>query len=258
MLKKKQLIDNKEWFKVMHNIERIISSKELYKLEERTINEVQQITTNKKVAYAWSGGKDSLVLEHICKKAGIENCMLAICNLEYPAFIEWIEDNKPSKLKIVNTGQDINWLTRNIDMLFPKNSKIASKWYKIVQHKGQEQYYKDNDLDILILGRRRQDGNYVGKGTNIYTNKHGITRYSPLSNWKHEHILAYIYYYNIKLPPFYYWKNGFKCGTHPWAARQYTNSIENGWREVYEIDKNIVINAAEKIKTAKDFLTRRG
>ena len=42
--------------------------------------------------------------------------------------------------------------------------------------------------------------NYVGKD-NIYTNSAGITRYSPLAEWRHEDILAYIHYYDVKLPP---------------------------------------------------------
>ena len=44
------------------------------------------------------------------------------------------------------------------------------------------------------------------------------------------------------------------CGTHPWPARQWTGSIENGWHEVYDIDPGIVLAAAEKIDSARAFL----
>lgn len=257
MLGKRQLTNNEDWFEAISNIENIVSREELNRIEAQTIKEIKLKTSNKKVAFAWSGGKDSIVLEHICRKAGIEDCMLAICNLEYPAFIEWVKRNKPRNLEIINTGQDIDWLSRNLHMLFPQSSNVARIWYSIVQHRGQEKYYKNNNLDILILGRRKQDMNYVGKGSNIYTTKKNITRYSPLADWKHEHVLAYIHYYNLELPPFYHWKNGFKCGTHPWPARQYTDSIENGWREVYEIDKRLVIAASKKIESARNFLSRR-
>lgn len=57
-----------------------------------------------------------------------------------------------------------------------------------------------------------------------------------------------------RLPPIYGWKNGYLCGTHPWPARQWTGSIENGWREVYDIDPGIVLAAAEKIDSARAFL----
>ena len=98
------------------------------------------------------------------------------------------------------------------------------------------------------------DGNYVGKGDNIYTNSQGVTRYSPLSDWTHEQVLAYIHYYNLAMPPIYDWKNGYLCGTHPWPARQWTGSTENAWSEIYEIDSSIVNEAAEYFESAKAFL----
>ena len=77
---------------------------------------------------------------------------------------------------------------------------------------------------------------------------------SPLAGWKHEEILAFIHYYKIPVPPIYGWKNGYLCGTHPWPARQWTGSEENGWREVYEIDESIVREAAQVIDSAAKFL----
>lgn len=38
------------------------------------------------------------------------------------------------------------------------------------------------------------------------------------------------------------------------TARQWTGSIENGWREVYDIDPSIVTEAAEKLESARAFL----
>lgn len=140
------------------------------------------------------------------------------------------------------------------EMLFPKDSAAAGRWFSIVQHRAQREYFKAHELDVIILGRRRADGNYVGRNSNIYTDGKGVTRFSPLAAWKHEHILAYIHYHQLPLPPIYGWKNGYLCGTHPWPARQWTGSIENGWREVYDIDPSIVLAAAEKIDSARAFL----
>ena len=94
----------------------------------------------------------------------------------------------------------------------------------------------------------------MGKGDNIYTNIQGVTRYSPLSAWSHEQVLAYIHYHSLEMPPIYNWKNGCLCGTHPWPARQWTGSMGNAWAEIYEIDSSIVIEAAEHIQSAKKFL----
>lgn len=258
VLGKKQRIQNSDWIDTFGKIEQLVTKKELDQLIEKTVKEIKKKTKGKKTAYAWSGGKDSLVLGEICQRAGITPCVIVICNLEYQAFIKWVEAHKPPELSIINTGQDMKWLVAHPQMLFPQDSKFAERWFQIVQHRGQAKYYKEHELDLILLGRRRIDGNYVGKGDNIYTNGQGVTRYSPMSDWTHEQVLAYIHYYNLEMPPIYDWKNGYLCGTHPWPARQCTGSLENTWSEIHEIDPSIVEGAAEYFQSAKDFLERQG
>lgn len=255
MLGRKQRISNEDWIAAMNQIEELMSRKDLDALIKQTVKDIKATTKGKKAAFAWSAGKDSLVLEQICYMAGITDCVLVVSDLEYPAFMEWVENHKPEKLQIINTGQNLEWLSKHQQMLFPQNSSTAAQWFHIVQHRGQAKYYKDENLDMLLLGRRRADGNYVGKGSNIYTDGKGVTRYSPLADWSHEAVLAFIHYYEVPMPPIYDWKNGYLCGTHPWPARQWTGSEENGWKEVGEIDRSIVEAAAEVFPGAKDFLT---
>lgn len=254
ILGRKQRIKNSDWIEAFEKIEQLVSKRELDHLVSTTVKEIKKKIKGKKAAYAWSGGKDSLVLGEICRMADIASCVLVICNLEYKAFIEWVEGHKPPELSIINTGQDMEWLACHPHMLFPQSSKYAAQWFHIVQHRGQTKYYKEKQLDIMLLGRRRADGNYVGKQDNVYTNKQGVTRYSPLADWTHDQILAFIHYYNLDMPPIYNWKNGYRCGTHPWPARQWTGSVENAWAEVYEIDSSIVEEAAHFIPSAKEFL----
>lgn len=251
VLGRKQSIENKDWLAAMDKIEELVSKSELDELVAETVKEIKLQTADKKAAYAWSGGKDSLVLGEICRMAGITECMLAVCDLEYPAFMTWIEEHKPAGVEIINTGQGIEWLKKHPEMLFPKDSKTAARWFAIVQHKAQAQYHRAHELDVILLGRRRADGNYCGRGSNIYTDGKGVTRYSPLASWKHEAVLAYIHYYSVPMPPLYGWSNGYLCGTHPWPARQHTETEENAWKEVFEIDPGIVREAAKAFPGAK-------
>jgi len=71
---------------------------------------------------------------------------------------------------------------------------------------------------------------------------------------EHELLLAYIHYNKIPMPPIYGWKDGYRCGTHPWPSRMGMKSISDGWADVYEIDPSIVETAAEKIESAAHFL----
>jgi len=257
VLGRKQRIANDEWIKSMANIEGYVSKAELDALIDTALQEVRQTTADRNAAFAWSGGKDSLVLERLCAMAGITECVMVISNLEYKAFLQWVTDHMPFGLEVISTGQDLEWLAKHPDMLFPQDSNTAAKWFHIVQHAGQARYFKNRKCDILLLGRRKADGNYVGQG-NIYTDNKGITRYSPLADWSHEAVLAFIHYFNIPLPPFYGWPNGYYCGTHSWPARQWTGSVENGWKEVYGIDPEIVHEAAGLIPSARQFLESGG
>lgn len=256
MLGKKQRITNEDWLNAVRNIEDAVSREQLECRARETVEQIKNMTDGKKAAYAWSGGKDSIVLGKLCEQAGVTECVLVASEMEYPAFLEWVEGNKPSGLEIVRTGQNLEWLSKHPEMLFPQDSATAAKWFHIVQHRGQAKYYKEHGLDMLLLGRRRADGNYVGAGSNIYTNKQGVTRYSPLADWTHEEILAYIHFNRLLAPPLYSWPNGYLCGTHPWPARQWTGSIENGWKEVYEIDSTIVEEASQYLDSAREFLKK--
>ena len=51
--------------------------------------------------------------------AGVANSMMGVCNLEYPAFMAWVEAHKPKGCEVINTGQDLAWLRNNPGMLFP-------------------------------------------------------------------------------------------------------------------------------------------
>lgn len=253
-LGRKQRISNDDWLSAIASIEESVFLQEMQEISEKAIQSIREATDGKRAAYAWSAGKDSIVLGKLCEDAGVHDSMIGVCNLEYPAFMQWVEQNKPAGCEIINTQQDINWLAKHPEMLFPQDSTTAARWFHIVQHRAQSKYFKEHSLDVLILGRRRADGNYVGRNSNSYTDRNGVTRFSPLADWKHEHILAYIHYNNLPLPPIYGWKNGYLCGTHPWPARQWTGSKENGWKEVYDIDSSIVESAAAVIPEAEAFL----
>ena len=191
----KQASRNSDWLETMAAIEQIVPFPALQERAGETLERIRKATDGRKTAYAWSAGKDSLVLGHLCEQAGITDSMIAVCNLEYPAFMAWVEGNKPQGCQVMNSGQDLTWLQKHPNMLFPRSSALTGRWFSIVQHKLQTDYFRQQGLDMLLLGRRRADGNYTGQD-GLYTNGKGITRFSPLYDWPHEDILAYIHYHH--------------------------------------------------------------
>ena len=152
VLGKKQTSSHTDWLRVFSNIEQYVLKQETDNLIDRLVEQVKPHIYGKQVAYAWSGGKDSIALGFIMEQAGVHDCLLGRCNLEYPAFLQWIENNHPAGLEVINTGQDLKWLAAHPEMLFPNDSSLAAKWFSIVQHRAQDIYVKKHKVDVLCLG----------------------------------------------------------------------------------------------------------
>jgi hypothetical protein len=256
MTQRKQSLEHADFVAIREKARVNISKPAIEAKVSFAANDVYRFCRGKKAAFAWSGGKDSVVLKLIADFAGIEESVLGICDLEYPAFLAWATANMPHRLEVINTGLDLDWLAANPAMLFPQNAGLAAQWFAKVQHAAQRRYYKAHRLDVIMVGRRRSDGNFVGRDGQNFYECDGVTRYSPLADWSHAEIFAAIDHYGLKLPPFYDWPRGYRCGTHPWAARQWCKGVGHGWHEVHQIDPSIVHHAADRIPSAAMYLER--
>lgn len=258
VLPRKQRATHEQFQDTYHRIESIVSYDEIRHLVDETVRDVQRTCIDKRVGYAWSGGKDSQALRFVCERAGIDDCVLAITDLEYPEFLQWATDNMPPGLEVINTGLDLSWLAAHPDMLFPQDAATAAKWFHFVQHAAQDRFVRDRGIELMVLGRRAQDGNFMGRDNSGLYQKDGVWRFSPLQHWRHVDVLALCHYFHVPLPPIYDWPRGFRVGTGPWPARQWTNSIEHGWSECWQIDADVVRGAASRIPSAAAFMAARG
>lgn len=253
----KQGGDNARWQYVWEHIRAIYPQEQAVALVEQAAAAVRATVGGRRAGWGWSGGKDSQALAVVMERAGVERCVLGVTGgLEYPAFLAWVASHRPPSLDVIaNEALTLDWLAAHPDMLFPQSSKTAARWFKLIQHRAQDVFFDRHDLDVLILGRRLADRNYVGDAaTGVYTGGRGVTRYSPLRHWTHEDVLAVCSWYETPLPPCYEWPNGWVVGTGSWPARQGTSSTMGGWAEVYGIDPGVVIEAAQVIPSARQFL----
>lgn len=256
--RKQALSDSAAWNTARARARHAWPDAALDQLIDRTVDGIRRTVIGKHAAYAWSGGKDSIALGWICQQAGIEDCVLGISNLEYPAFLTWVTDHMPDGLTVLNTGLDLAWLRSRPKMLFPSGA-YGPRWFTLINHKAQERYFRAQHLDVLLLGRRHADGNYTGPKKEIYyTNARGITRYSPLAYWPHEAVFALIDRERLPLPPCYDWPRGYQVGTGSWPARQWTKSTDHGFEEVWTIDPDVIRSAAPELPAAADWLARTG
>jgi hypothetical protein len=222
----------------------------LTRLLDQTVSAVQHTLHTlhvTSVAYAWSGGKDSQVLSAVMQAAGIEQGVLGLTQeLEYPAVEAWYLQHQPAGIETIRTPHTWEWLLTHQHMLFPRETTLLSRWYAQVWQRAQDSYCQRHGIELLIYGRRKLDGNYLGRdGSGLYLSR-GVWRYAPLKDWTHEDVLAYLFYYQPPLPPFYTWHNGFVEGTHPWPMRSETHDDADAWAQVFSIDPAIVHEAARR------------
>lgn len=254
---RKQISGQEAWRSAWENAERLVPAADLDALIERTLAEMRGKLTGKRVAFAWSGGKDSLVIEWLCSQLGITQSVFAMTNLEYPDFLAWVTNHMPPELTTINTGQDLAWLAKHPKLLFPQSATDNAQWFRAVQHRAQRQFFHQKGLDVLVLGRRHAEGNHCGPG-GVYTNREKVTRYSPIRDWSHEAVLALLKRERYSLPPIYGYPRGWQVGTGNWAQRLYTKTREQGWDETWQIDPNIVRQAAGVLPQAREYMAKKG
>ena len=256
-VRRKQVSGQAEWLSAWENAETLYPAEQLEALIQTTLSEMHQRTRGQDAAFAWSGGKDSLVIEWLSAQLSIRRCVFAMTNLEYPDFLTWVTNHMPHAVTVINTGQDLAWLAAHPDMLFPQNAALNAKWFRSVQHTAQRRYFKDEQLGVLILGRRKAEGNYCGDAGQ-YTDKTGVVRYSPIRDWPHEAVLALLKRERLSLPPIYGYPRGWQVGTGCWPQRLYTSSVTQGFDETWSIDPAIVRQAADVLPQARRYMQERG
>lgn len=237
--------DEQLWWNVINHIEDYVSREESARATDIARARILKMTNGKKAAYAWSGGKDSLVISDLCRSIGVTACQCFVSGIEYPAWEKFLLLNAPPNCEIINVGFDLDFIAKHDKLLFAQG-KIEQFWNVNVRQKYLKKYILDKKLEVLILGRRTIDGNVCGKN-GVRIQRQGGIVYSPIFDWSHELLFAYLHYNKIELPFIYRLPRGFFFGTHFWVER-------DSFAEVYAIDPSIVVEAARKLPSAKKFL----
>ena len=243
--------DEKVWWNVINHIEEYVSEEEVARATDIARARILKMTSGKKAAYTWSGGKDSLVISDLCQSVGITACQCFYTGLEFPAWKKFLFENAPADCEMIYVDFDLDFLAQHPEMIFA-NGRISQIWNRKIQQEHLLKYLHNESLDVVIIGHRTIDGNICGKD-GVRIQRQGGILYAPIFDWSHELLFAYLHYNKIELPFMYKWVRGFRHGTHNWAERS-TPTVDEGYREVYAIDPSIVIQAAEKLPSARQFL----
>lgn len=261
MLGRKQSSKNEDWLYAWNNVAKIVSEEHIRQITNQVIQRIKAVISLngfKRIAYAWSGGKDSIVLYDILQRSGIDRLggVLALYEHEFPAFIDWIGENAPADVQIVKTNAFTDdFLNKNPEYLFPMETKYKDA-YLPPRWKVQNGYIKENQVDCMIMGRRLADGNLCGKREHGFvTNSKAGAKFNPLADWSHEEILAYLQYNQLWLPPTYFYENGFQAGTQAWTEKRRINGhFFETFDLLMSIDPRIVESVRGRLEIADEYL----
>lgn len=262
----KQRSSNDDW-EALYNDSINIPKANIEFLAKKTIMDMHSVIKKygfERIAYCWSGGKDSLVMYDLIRRGKVPMTCGGVCVIhdnEFPSFEAFLKRSAPVDVEFRYT-HDISFdlIEKDIEYLFP-NKKKYKYAYTADWRKQQFKFYRDNNLDVLFTGRRTQDGNICRKnkhGDYIATNKLGVVKYDPLAEWKHEDIMAYIRHHNIILPEIYFYPNGFRFGTHPWTERRRLNgSFYDTFDEIMLLEPTVLLNARGKLSIVDEYFNYR-
>ena len=256
MLGKKHITKHEDWLRAWDSCTDIYSKDYIDSLTEKTIQRLYNtidkfdIDTSR-MGYGWSGGKDSVVLGDILSKTKYNKDLRGYCSiypLYYDAFLKYIEKNKPSNVEtFLNDRIDEKFINENPKYLFNSDESMYLREWSTLSRYVENKFYKNNDLSMNIVGRRTLDGNCIRKTDNLpiqFTKDKNI--YAMIYDWKHEELFAYIKYNNLKLCDMYFYKDGFRYGTRLWVERDPLGSLKENLDEIWNLDKNTIINSAKK------------
>lgn len=201
--------------------------------------------------FAWSGGKDSIALDVVMERAGVERGLMGWCDLELPVFARWVAEHKPEGVELItNPRLTEEFLIDNPHFVFPPLHADVHRMVHLHFRTPVLSAYQERGGGVLFRGHRLQDMNR----NNL--SGYGVRYFNPIFDWAHEEVMAAIRYGGRSLPPCYSWPRGWYDGPACWNERTVPDS-ETGWRETYDIEPSIVLRMAPHFPGAQRELNRR-
>ena len=249
MLKSKKHNSQSEWVAAWNASKIMAKTPEGASRAEYLIDTACRRVPTESTVYGWSGGKDTLALQVVVERCGVERGVIGTIGWrwEYPSFKRFVMSAKPSGVVVRDFGYTAEWMNENPRFVFPESSKDAYYWFTHCNQAAYYGYAKEVGADNVVLGHRTADGNVCGGGEMV---SHGVRKVFPLHDWSHEDVFLVVAYAQIGLPEIYFEDGGFYQGTHAWPMR---TGGRRAMEEIWRINPSILKSGAD-IDKVREFV----
>ena len=209
---------------------------------EQILAELQNVAVRPMLA--WSGGKDSLVVAHIIKEAGLMPYISdTVCETSF-YFEKQLEDIKKTadSLGWNVTYKDSlgwDWIRKHPEVIFSNDSRIRGWSFAQRQQKTVADYARQHGNDAIIFGRRTQENTVP---SSLYYKKQ-LKHWSchPIKDWSTLDVWNYLELFNIPIPWIYTNNFGKYSGNSGFFSlrAKYVGGVDKAWELVTSLDPNI-------------------
>lgn len=239
---------------LFRNIKNVVPLPHIIGRIHKLAKEINEAIDGKRAGLLWSGGKDSQVVRWFTEKLDVHFGMLVRAHplLEFNSVGVWLDENTPKYIDVVQSPLTLQYVLDHNLPLHSWPSDLDRRVWEEPKWKLQREWTRDNNIEILLTGRRNMDGNYCGKNGR-YMSKYGYEMYHPIYDWDTEELYAMIQYFDILLPPCYYWPRGFTLTLSTWLDTGCENETEM-CELIFENDPSTLYKIAPFIPKVQEFL----
>lgn len=204
---------------------------------ERALLEVSQLKG--KILVGHSGGKDSIVVDHLLKESDLEYESLLVSYGTTSTHVE------PDVTRVINCGFDWDWYVDKPQYLFTQEPRFRNKLWarghqKVIRQEGQ-------NYDIVILGRRLKENTVKSKRYKVGD----TSMYFPIRDWGYGQLFAYIKTRGIELPHYYFLPHGM---TRDWGwedLAEFPLDEDEAWEAIKQYDPIQLERASKYFEKAR-------
>ena len=189
----------------------------------------QALSQSSSPLIAYSGGKDSIVIAHLCRSLGVRE---SVCDISFTfskqrdsvrELADFLDIDVEYKAHL-----DLDWLRNHKHALFSTESVVRSWFFSQRQQRTVKLAAKEKGSDLSIFGRRTEENSVPSK---LYSTKAGMQCH-PIREWREHHVWEYFEKYSIPVPYMYTTELGKRQGNTSFVSvnpKKWGNSVEKCW-----------------------------